>query len=139
MPKPSSQLGSEKQPSLFAGAYNLDVRLRAVLSQAIRACPKSREQIADQMSFLLGRPVTVRMINDWTSPAHENHGIQARYLPAFCEVLGDDTPLEILLERRRELHDLLALGRCVLEAEISAQQVAALKEKFLFDHQRTER
>ena len=138
MPKRKATVGSEeranRQQTLFAGAFNIDVRLRAVMSQAIQESGKSRDEIATTMSYLLGRRISVRMLNDWTSPSHENHGIQARYLPALCEALGDDALVETLVEKRTMLRDLVALGRSVIREEKGDRDLHARKEQFLANH-----
>lgn len=80
-------------------AADMDVRLRGVLSAAIRSSSRSREQIAELMGTELGVSVTAAMLNAWTAESKGGtHRFPAAYLPAFCKAAGSMAPLALLVE-----------------------------------------
>jgi hypothetical protein len=134
---------AEPQPSLFSGtecalpgSMNDAAIVRGVLVDAIRKCGKSREQIADEMSFYTGSEITVRRLNGFTAESAEDYRFPAELDRAFCTATADFR----LLFCRAELAgytvisaaevDLLNLGRELL-CEKRAAEKAALLEKRL--------
>ena len=65
---------------------------------AIKGCSLSRWEIAGKMSHLLGAEVSKFSLDAWTAESKEGHRMPAEYLPAFCQVTGDQGPLRILAE-----------------------------------------
>ncbi|MGH9579878.1 MAG: hypothetical protein ACRD2R_02695, partial [Terriglobales bacterium] len=69
------KLGNPEQSPLFPGppatfpaALDCDLTLRLLISAAIANCPKSRDQIADEMSYLVGAvKITTPMLNCYTA------------------------------------------------------------------------
>ena len=119
LPKFKEKIGNGEQPALNFGlpAENDDAMVRRTISQAIRDCSKSREQIADEMTEILGVRVTVSMLNDFTASAKRLCRWPAAWDRAFCAVTGDH---ELLICRVRAAgftvigpveRDLLELGR----------------------------
>ncbi len=84
---------TEKRP----GRMCVSSRLNAAYKAAIKAAPKSREQIADEMTELSCRKVTVSMINNWTADSHP-HEMTCDLIDAFCEATGDYRPLLVLTD-----------------------------------------
>lgn len=98
------------------GQLNLIERLRMALKGAIKSCPLSRYEIAGKMSHLVGHTITKEMIDSWTredqvegrsdglvgSDGSDTKTIRrhvpAEYLPAFCQVTGNNEPLRFLCE-----------------------------------------
>ncbi len=72
-------------------------RLKVAVLAAIKAAPKSRETIADDMSGLTGQAVTVNNINSWIAESHP-HRIPAELVPALCEATGSIEPIRVLAE-----------------------------------------
>ena len=89
---------SDEWAAAAPARLNVAARLNAAIALAIRHAPKSRETIADEMTHLLGVPVTVHMLNAWTAESKELHRFPAEFLPAFCVVTGCNDPLRILAE-----------------------------------------
>lgn len=87
----------EERQALACGRMNVAARLHAAIREAIRQAPKSRENIADEMTALLGVPVSVHQVNNWTAESHP-HRIPAEMLPAFCEATGCIEALRLLAE-----------------------------------------
>jgi hypothetical protein len=80
-------------------SFNIDLRFRKALHDAIKSSHLSREQIAMKMSELLGREVTKDMIDSWTAESREGmNNIWAVNLPAFCHVVESIEPLRILAD-----------------------------------------
>lgn len=80
-------------------SFNIDLKLRGVVSHVIRDCPKKRFQIAIEMSELLGIEITASMIDAWTAESREGlNRFPAAYLPAFCHVVGSIEPLRVLAD-----------------------------------------
>jgi len=78
-------------------------------------CPKSRQQIADELSVRSGRTVSLSILNDYTATTKSGARFPAVYLCGFCEATGDDSPLRFLLTPR--LLALVELGESVLAGE----------------------
>lgn len=58
---------------LTPGAWRFRGEIANVMSEAIKASPKDRYQIAADMSRLLGREVSVNTLDKYTSEASEDH------------------------------------------------------------------
>lgn len=87
----------EERQDRRPGRMCVSARLLAAVKLAIKIAPKSREQIADDMTELSGRRVTAGMINNWTAESHP-HDVPAELLPAFCEATGDFGSLLVLTD-----------------------------------------
>lgn len=87
----------EERTAKRPGRMSVSDRLLAAVKTAIKAAPKSREQIADDMTELAGCAVTVAMLNNYTSISHP-HKIPADLLAIFCEAAENYEPLMILNE-----------------------------------------
>lgn len=117
------------------GDFNDSAIVRRLLTEVIRNCSKSREQIAEDMSFALGLEVTVRQINGWTAESRDDYRFPAEYDRAFCYTTGDDR----LLKCRAELAgyrvitsdeaQILELGRLYLVSQKAAEKVALLEKR----------
>src|SRR5262245_27007942 len=96
MPKNASPLGNESQQSDRAGSLNRDLSVRQSITRAIRNSFKSREQVAAEMSCLLGCRITAHMLNDWTAESKGAHRFPASFVPAFCQACGNDELQRVL-------------------------------------------
>lgn len=101
-------------------------KLRDALAGAIKGCQLSIHQIAGEMSHLVGRTITAEMIYSWTRRSDEINGRAPRYIPAdflpsFCRVTGDNTPLLIMVELTGSF---LVPGAEALRAEIQRMDEA---------------
>lgn len=72
-------------------------RIHAAQKAAIKKAPKSREQIADTMSDLEGKPITIDMLNNWVSDSHP-HRMPGEYYSSFCIATGDIEIIRIQAE-----------------------------------------
>jgi hypothetical protein len=84
-----------------------ELEIIEILSDCIRKCSKSREQIADEMSHICGQEITLRMMNRYTATS-EHMRFPAAFVPAFCEATRDDTLRRFIIGG--EMRELLELG-----------------------------
>jgi hypothetical protein len=93
---------------------NSDLAVRQLLTDALRSCPLSRQQVAEEMSRILGCAVTLSMINDFTASSRNQEKrkfpirFPAAWVGAFCAATGDDRLRRYLLGDH--LGTLLDLG-----------------------------
>lgn len=78
------------------GSFNIDRRFREAISEALRWSPLSRYQVAARMSELMDTDITKTMLDSWTAESKEQHRFPAIFLPAFCEAVGCNDPLQML-------------------------------------------
>lgn len=78
-------------------SMNIRARLRVALALALKtALPKSRWEIAGEMSHLLGVEISKYQVDSWVCESKEGHRIPAEYIPAFCQATGSHEPLKVL-------------------------------------------
>lgn len=112
-----------RAPSELLGARDFNRRVAMAMSQAIRECPKSREQIAEAMTLQLAYDegeVTVAMVNAYTSASRDTHTISLVRFLAFVRATGATWLWDIVL------HDE---GLEILEGSEAVLARAALKRK----------
>ena len=132
-PDQASLFGGFEPPT--PGAMNDDAAVRAIITECIRKCAKSREEIVDAMARLTGDRVTLPMSNSYTSGAAEQHRWPSQYTRAFCYVVEDWTFFRCIVERAG-FHmitpaeaDLLELGREMLRQERANEKAALLRKR----------
>jgi hypothetical protein len=92
-----------------------DVAFRRLLSDVMTRCPKSRQQIADELSVRCGRTISPSILNDYTATTKSGARFPAVSLRDFCDLTGDDSPQRFLLSPR--LLALIELGESILAGE----------------------
>lgn len=117
------------------GSLNDDSLVREIVTSSIKASGKSREQIAEEMTLLLGLRVTERMITAFTAESKEMHRWPGAWDRAFCRAVHD----ERLLTFRAELSGLrvigcqeaalLELGRQHLVQKRASQRIAEIEHQ----------
>lgn len=138
----SGQFISLEQPSLFThmetpepGSVNDGNFVRSAITESIRRSTKSREEVAEEITALVGERVTVRMLNSYTSEAAGQHRWPLQYTRAFCFVVSDWTLLSVLAERSGLFlitpseKELLSLGAEYLKQKRAAEQIAKLEKR----------
>jgi hypothetical protein len=101
----------------------------------MRSSGKSRAQLADEMSYLLGTLVTERALNAYAAESREDHKFPAQYARALAEVTGDNRVLTCHVEKAGlvvitvEEKLILELGRQVLAKERAEVEIADLKQQ----------
>ena len=106
---------TETFPKTDPEIVKLGAELRDLLSQAIRHSGKNAAEVAQEMTKRLGRPVTESMVYELTRNSDRAQPRELRLLatwvPAFCEVTGDDRLQRWLAGPR--LRELVELGERV--------------------------
>lgn len=59
--------------STAPGAVNFSREIAARMSEALKNCPYDRIEVAARMSRMLGREVTLSMLNAYTAESHQQH------------------------------------------------------------------
>lgn len=65
------------------GAMNYAREIAAVMSQALKECPFDRVEVAARMTRLLGREISLSMLNAYTAESREMHNISLERAIAF--------------------------------------------------------
>jgi hypothetical protein len=132
---PPTQLPLYAEDPPSPGSLNDESAIRTILTEVIRKSAKSREEIAEQMTVMVGERVSVRMLNSYTSEAAEQHRWPSQYTRAFCYVVQDWGLLRCIVERAgfRMITpaeaELLALGREYLRQKRAAEQIQLLEKR----------
>jgi hypothetical protein len=117
------------------GSLNDAQCIRIALTDSIRACGKSRAQIAEEMSYLSGRTVTERMLNGYTAASQEDYQFPADLARAFCTATGDARVLRCIAEPQglfvidAKAAELIELGRAFLQRTEAEEQIALLQKR----------
>lgn len=82
----------------FTGSMDIEQRFQFAVHRAIKQSHLSRWEIAGKMSDLLNLEITKTMLDSWTAESKSLHRFPAIFLPAFCDVVEDFTPIKILAE-----------------------------------------
>lgn len=91
-----SSAANERAASEQPGGMDLDSGLRDALKSALKACPLSRQEVAEELGRLVGRSVGAASLDAWLADSKEGHRFPAAYVPAFCRVVGSIEPLRVL-------------------------------------------
>ncbi len=81
-----------------AGSFDIDRRLREMLSEGLRRCDFDRYEAASRISRLVGREITKSHLDSWTAESKDGHNIPFKYVPAFCYVTGYKELLRLAAE-----------------------------------------
>lgn len=76
--------------------------LSLAVSNSLKNCSLSRDQVADLLSAMLEKRVTVEMLNHYSSEAHE-HQMPAVMIKAFCKVTQSTEVIELFLNDEQAL------------------------------------
>jgi len=112
-------LSTETFPKTDPEIVKLGTEVRDLLTKAIRRSGKNAAEVAQEMTKRLGRPITESMLYELTRNTARDQPREVRLLatwvPAFCEVTGDDRLQRWLAGPR--LCDLVELGEQVSSME----------------------
>lgn len=93
------------------GEMNIELPIKAAVSEAIRKSGKKRSQIVMELFNLTQIEVSQHTLNNWTAESraksyegedfngNRRQGIPADMIPTICEITGDNTPLRIQCEK----------------------------------------
>lgn len=104
------------QPAPAAeGALNFAVELRHLLSRMLKACPRSRYEVAARMSELLGADISKYQLDAWTAESREPWRFPLEYAIAL-EVACESHALTEWLAAKRG--GLVLWGKEALRAQL---------------------
>lgn len=109
------KVSEERRGEAKAGAFNVDARVRAMLSEALKVCPLSRPVVAAKMGELLGRDVSKGQLDSWTAESKDGNRIPFDAALAFSEVTDNLELFQMAAEMRR---CYLIKGKDALLAEL---------------------
>jgi hypothetical protein len=116
-----------------ATSPNDDSLIRETISRSIRACTRSRQQIADEMATLLGVRVTEKMVNTYSAESMSAHRLPAAWIRAFCRAADSDALLRAIAQAggfhliTAEEKQLLELGREFLRQKRASEKLALIE------------
>jgi len=84
--------------SAAPGSFDDSSAIRGILVRSIDESGKTRAAIADEMSVLLARPVTEKMLNAFTAESRGDRRWPLEFTRAFCAAAGSDELLRHLVE-----------------------------------------
>lgn len=121
-------------PLVESGKFNIDIRLRELLSAALKRSHLSRYEVAGKMSELMGVEITKAQLDSWTAESKECHRFPFAYAAAFCAVTGDRSILRLVadlcggyfIDGEDALR--LELGKIEEEKEHIAERETAIRE-----------
>ncbi len=87
---------AERQESA-PGRLCISAKLLSEIKKAVKHAPMSRETLADTMTSLSGRDVTVSMINNYCADSHPHH-FPAELIPTLCLASGYNGPLQVQID-----------------------------------------
>lgn len=79
-------------------ATRTSIRIAQAMTEAIKESGRSREDIAEAMSEVLGERITTDVLYQYSSPANEKNNIPAHRLIALVAVTGDIRILNAALQ-----------------------------------------
>lgn len=80
------------------GSQCISAQYLSAVKQVLKQAKKSRETIADEMTFASGRSVTVSMINNWAADSHP-HDLPGEMEYYLCLVCGNDAPMRLKYDK----------------------------------------
>lgn len=113
----------------------MDLHVRRALQTSFRAGEKSRQTIADEMTRLTGREVTVRMLDHFAAETHSAHRFPAAWLPAFCVAAGDCEVMRLLVSaagfRMVDAEEILLIeyARATLKKKEATEEMEQLEPR----------
>lgn len=97
------------------GSLDYESQLCRTLSRALKETPRSRAQVAADMSVTLGKTITESMLNTWTAESRDLHRFPFAFAAAF-EAACETTCLQQILASKRG--SVVMVGEDALLAEL---------------------
>ena len=91
------QQAREERLETAPASLCISAKLQVAVARAVKQAPMSRETLADRMTELSGRSVTIHMIANWLAESHPHH-IPAELIPALCIASGCNDPLQVQID-----------------------------------------
>jgi hypothetical protein len=97
---------------------NLSDRIARAVAETLRQCGLDREEVAEQMTAFLGRPVSKAMLDQYSSQAVAEKEITLSRAVGLAKITGDDRHLQAAIE---------PLGKVLIDR----QYLAAISEAMI--------
>jgi hypothetical protein len=120
---------TETDPKTEPEIVKLGAELRRLMTDAITRSRKTAPEVAEEMTNRLDRPITGSMIYELTrngDPGREFR-LLATWVPAFCEITGDDRLQRWLAGP--QLRELIAFGEGVERVRSTGLQLLDIAAK----------
>lgn len=120
---------------LRAGSLRAKESVREALSLALDACELEREEVAEELSRLVGEDVSVHTLHSYTAHSKGNRRLPLEYAAALAVVLGDASIITAALAGSgytvidQEGLDVLEYGRLQLARKELAQRERDIRER----------
>ena len=92
----------------------LDKEYRKKVSAAMRQSVKTRQEIAEELSRIVGQKITLQKLNEWAAPSG-GRNLPGRLIRPFSQVVGNDLVQRFVMSRR--LLDMVRLGEMAKESD----------------------
>jgi hypothetical protein len=91
---PMTELKSFNEP---AGSFRRKEAVQEALKRTLKNCQLSREEIAEEMTRLVGENITVNHIANWTAESKNGWRMPLEYAAAFYLITGDPGVIQAAL------------------------------------------
>lgn len=98
-----------------------DKGIRESLRRAMRASPKSRAMIAEELSERVGRDISVESLNKWASEVESSRRLPADCILPLSQILSDDSLQRLMLTEH--MKRCLRLGEWLLSSRWVIQEL----------------
>lgn len=119
---------------LRAGALRVKEAQHEALKRALNDCDLDREEVAKEMSRLVGEEISVHALNNWCAEGKSNRRFPLECAKALALITGDTDILEaalgpdfVVLDEAGQV--CLEYGQLVLEDRVRAKRKRQLQEK----------
>jgi len=123
-----------RSPVFQAGESDLHLRVKRAAVEDLRECRWSREQVAEGLTRLVGREVSIAQLDAMLAES-KTHRLPVEWVPAWVRVTGSRRLLELLVAEcgmwlaDEVEHDLAEIGRLKIEAEKASAREAELRSR----------
>lgn len=129
---PLSELPSRRRR---CGSLRAKEAVKEALKIALRQCGLSRAVVADELSRLVGEPVSHFQIDNWVAPAKDDRCIPLEYAGALAIITGDTGFLSVALEAAgilvltQQQAPYYELGRITAESRARSRKLKDILER----------
>lgn len=121
---------------LRAGALRTKAAVHEALKTALNRCEMAREDVAKELSRLVGEDISINTLNNWCAEGKTNRRFPLECAKALALITGDTGILDAALAPEFAALDedgraCLEYGRLVIEDQMRAKRKRQLKERVI--------
>ena len=129
-------LTKNRTDHLRAGSQRTKEAMHEALKRALNHCPLSREEVAKELSRLVGEEISICTLNNWCAEGKTNRRFPLECVKAMVLITGETGILAAALEPEFMALDedgqaCLEYGELVLEDQVRAKRKRQLKERVI--------